>query len=89
MVTGLAGLQVLPPQPRQRVALVGNGGGATVLAADSCAEHGLEIAMAGTATRAGLAALLDAVEGALPGGGAVVELPIDRLLSGACACWPP
>jgi acyl-CoA synthetase (NDP forming) len=82
MVTGLAGLQMLPPQPRRRVALVGNGGGATVLAADSCAEHGLEIAMAGTATRAGLAALLDAVEGGLPGGGAVVELPIDRLLSG-------
>jgi acetyltransferase len=81
MVTGLAGLQTLPPGPRQRVALVGNGGGATVLAADSCAEHGLEIATAGTVTRAGLTAALDAVGGDLPDGGAVVELPIDRLLS--------
>jgi acetyltransferase len=82
MATGLAGLQTLPSGPRRRVALVGNGGGATVLAADSCAEHGLEIATASTVTRAGLAAVLDAVEGSLPDGGAVVELPIDRLLSG-------
>ena len=82
MVTGLAGLQVLPAGPRRRVALVGNGGGATVLAADSCAEHGLEIATAGTAARAGLAPLLDGVDGTLPGGKALVELPIDRLLSG-------
>jgi acetate---CoA ligase (ADP-forming) len=82
MLTGLVGLQSLPPGSRRRVALVGNGGGATVLAADSCAEHGLEIATAGTVTRAGLARLLDAVEGSLPAGKAVVELPIDRLLSG-------
>lgn len=82
MISGLAGLQSLAPSPRRRVALVGNGGGATVLAADSCAEHGLEIATAGAAARAGLASLLDAVEGSLPAGGAVVELPIDRLLSG-------
>jgi len=82
MVTGLAGLQSLPPGPRRRVALVGNGGGATVLAADSCAEHGLQIAEAGAATRTGLAPLLDAAGGSLPAGGAVVELPIDRLLSG-------
>lgn len=82
MVTGLAGLQSLPPGPRRRVALVGNGGGATVLAADSCTEHGLEIATAGTVTRAGLGSVLDAVEGSLPAGKAVVELPIDRLLSG-------
>lgn len=79
MVTGL---QSLPYGLRRRVALVGNGGGATVLAVDSCTEHGLEIATAGTATRAGLASVLDAVEGSLPTGRAVVELPIDRLLSG-------
>lgn len=82
MVTGLAGLQTLPSGPRRRVALVGNGGGATVLAADSCAEHGLEIATAGSVTRARLAAMLDAAEGSLPGGGAVIEQPIDQLLSG-------
>lgn len=82
MVTGLAGLQALPPGPRRRVALVGNGGGATVLAADSCADHGLEIATVSAATSARLATLLDAVEGYRPGAEAVVELPIDRLLSG-------
>ena len=82
MVTGLAGLQLLPPRPRRRVALVGNGGGATVLAADSCADHGLSIATLGTATSAGIASLLDAVETYRQGAEAVVELPIDRLLSG-------
>jgi acetate---CoA ligase (ADP-forming) len=82
MVTGLSGLQSLPPGPRRRIALVGNGGGATVLAADSCADHGLAVATVSTATSAGLASLLDAVEGYHQGAEAVVELPIDRLLSG-------
>jgi acetate---CoA ligase (ADP-forming) len=82
MVTGLAGLQSGRPGPRRRVALVGNGGGVTVLAADSCADQGLEIATVNTGTSARLASLLDAVESYRPGAEAVVELPIDRLLSG-------
>lgn len=82
MVTGLTGMQSLPPGPRRRVALVGNGGGATVLAADSCADHGLQIAPVSAATAGLLASLLEAVEGYSAGGQAVVELPIDRLLSG-------
>jgi acyl-CoA synthetase (NDP forming) len=81
LVAGLSGLQSLPGGAGRRVALVGNGGGATVLAGDSCVEAGLEIAQASAKTRARLASLLSFLDDYRPGAEAVVELPIDRLLS--------
>jgi acyl-CoA synthetase (NDP forming) len=81
LVAGLTAMQTLPTGPRRRIALVGNGGGATVLAADSCAEHGLQIAPASAGTAARLASVLAAVDGYGPAGQAIVELPIDQLLA--------
>jgi acyl-CoA synthetase (NDP forming) len=81
LVTGLSGLQSLPRGVGRRVALVGNGGGATVLASDSCAENGLAIAEASAGTRTRLASLLGFLDDYRPGAEAIVELPIDRLLA--------
>ena len=62
----LAG-QPLPAGPR--VAIVTNGGGAGVLAADACGGHGLRVALLAGATRRRLRRLLPA--------GAVVAGPVD------------
>jgi acyl-CoA synthetase (NDP forming) len=55
-VSALAGMQPLPGG--SRVAIVGNSGGPAVLAADACANHGLEVARLGSATQDQLRALL-------------------------------
>jgi acyl-CoA synthetase (NDP forming)/L-amino acid N-acyltransferase YncA len=55
-VSALAGMQPLPRGPR--VAIVGNSGGPAVLAADACANHGLEVARLGAETQEALRALL-------------------------------
>lgn len=60
----------LHPRPTQRVVLFGNGGGASVLAADAFAECGLDVAPFGGATLERLAALK------LPPGTSVAN-PID------------
>ncbi len=54
----LTGLQGFVPRPGGRgVALVGNGGGATVLATDLLAERGMTLAAIGETTKAAIAAL--------------------------------
>jgi acyl-CoA synthetase (NDP forming) len=63
-------LQPRPARPTRRVALFGNGGGASVLAADYFAGAGFEIAGFGPATTAALQAL------ALPAGSSIAN-PID------------
>jgi acyl-CoA synthetase (NDP forming)/RimJ/RimL family protein N-acetyltransferase len=55
-VSALAGMQPLPRG--SRVAIVGNSGGPAVLAADACANHGLEVARLGSGTQEQLRALL-------------------------------
>ena len=80
MIAGLVAAQSLPRPTGSRVALVGNGGGATVLAADACAEHGLQIATLTPAAASQLAGLT-AFGTARPGAEAIIELPIDQLLS--------
>ena len=52
-----------------RVAIVSNAGGAGALAADACADHGLQVVTLGAATRRALGGLLPA--------GAVVNGPVD------------
>jgi acyl-CoA synthetase (NDP forming)/GNAT superfamily N-acetyltransferase len=66
-VAALLAAQPLPAG--DRVAIVTNAGGAGVLAADSCADHGLRVPVLGPATRQRLAALLPP--------GAVVTNPVD------------
>jgi acyl-CoA synthetase (NDP forming) len=55
-----------------RVAIVSNAGGAGALAADACADHGLQVVKLGAATRRALRGLLPA--------GAVVTGPVDTSL---------
>jgi acyl-CoA synthetase (NDP forming)/RimJ/RimL family protein N-acetyltransferase len=57
-VSALAGMQPLPTGPR--VAIVGNSGGPAVLAADACAEYGLEVARLTADTQDRLRKLLPA-----------------------------
>jgi acyl-CoA synthetase (NDP forming)/RimJ/RimL family protein N-acetyltransferase len=75
-VTGLgelvevAALLAAQPLPAgERVAIVTNAGGAGVLAADACGDHGLRVPVLSAATRRRLASLL-------PSGGAVTN-PVD------------
>ncbi len=81
MLAVLAGLASRPLGIHSnRVALLGNGGGATVLAVDRCAELGLETA---TLADRSLARLHGVVrfDGVLPAGGSPLDLPLGRLLS--------
>jgi acyl-CoA synthetase (NDP forming)/GNAT superfamily N-acetyltransferase len=65
-----AALLASQPLPAgNRVAVVSNAGGAGVLAADACGDHGLEVAKLGAATRRRLRGLLPA--------GAAVGGPVD------------
>ncbi|NKB57318.1 MAG: CoA-binding protein [Alphaproteobacteria bacterium] len=59
-IDALLTFQSLQPRtsaPTRRVALFGNGGGTSVLAVDAFAEHGIEVAPFGDATRTALAAM--------------------------------
>jgi acyl-CoA synthetase (NDP forming) len=71
-VDALLALQLLQPRERatERVALFGNGGGTSVLAADAFAREGFAVAPFGAAAAAALAAL------ALPAGSSIAN-PID------------
>jgi len=65
-----AALLACQPLPAgNRVAIVSNAGGAGALAADACADHGLQVVTLGAATRRALRGLLPA--------GAVVTGPVD------------
>ena len=65
-----AALLACQPLPAgNRVAIVSNAGGAGALAADACADHGLQVVKLGAATRRALRGLLPA--------GAVVTGPVD------------
>ena len=65
-----AALLACQPLPAgNRVAIVSNAGGAGALAADACADHGLQVVKLGAATRRALRELLPA--------GAVVTGPVD------------
>ncbi len=65
-----AALLACQPLPAgNRVAIVSNAGGAAALAADACADHGLQVVTLGAATRRALRGLLPA--------GAVVTGPVD------------
>ena len=65
-----AALLACQPLPAgNRVAIVSNAGGAGALAADACADHGLQVVTLGAATRRTLRGLLPA--------GAVVTGPVD------------
>ena len=65
-----AALLACQPLPAgNRVAIVSNAGGAGALAADACADHGLQVVKLGAATRRALRGLLPA--------GAVVDGPVD------------
>ena len=55
--------------PGNRVAIIANAGGAAALAADACADHGLQVVPLGAATQRALRALLPAA--------AVVTGPVD------------
>jgi acyl-CoA synthetase (NDP forming)/GNAT superfamily N-acetyltransferase len=69
-LTEAAALLASQPLPAgNRVAIVSNAGGAAVLAADACGDHGLQVATLGAATRRRLRALLPA--------GAAVTGPVD------------
>ena len=58
-LVGAAALLASQPLPAgNRVAVVSNAGGAGVLAADACADSGLEVARLGAATRRRLRGLL-------------------------------
>jgi acyl-CoA synthetase (NDP forming)/GNAT superfamily N-acetyltransferase len=69
LVEAAAMLASQPLPAGRRVAIVSNAGGAGVLAADACADHGLEVAKLGAATRRRL-------RGLLPDGAAVAG-PVD------------
>jgi acyl-CoA synthetase (NDP forming)/GNAT superfamily N-acetyltransferase len=65
-----AALLACQPLPAgNRVAIVSNAGGAAALAADACADHGLQVVTLGAATRRALSGLLPV--------GAVVTGPVD------------
>ena len=65
-----AALLACQPLPAgNRVAIIANAGGAGALAADACADHGLQVVQLGAATRRALRALLPAA--------AVVTGPVD------------
>jgi acyl-CoA synthetase (NDP forming)/GNAT superfamily N-acetyltransferase len=65
-----AALLACQPLPAgRRVAIIANAGGAAALAADACADHGLQVAQLGAATRRALRALLPPA--------AVVTGPVD------------
>jgi acyl-CoA synthetase (NDP forming)/GNAT superfamily N-acetyltransferase len=65
-----AALLACQPLPAgNRVAIVSNAGGAAALAADACADHGLQVVTLGAATRRALRGLLPT--------GAVVTGPVD------------
>lgn len=69
-----AQLLAYQPLPRgRRVAIVGNGGGPGILAADACEQAGLEVPELGEATRAELAGLLHS--------GAATGNPVDMVAS--------
>ncbi len=71
-----AALLACQPLPAgNRVAIVSNAGGAGALAADACADHGLQVVTLGAATRRALRGLLPA--------GAVVTGPVE-----SCAVVP-
>jgi acyl-CoA synthetase (NDP forming)/GNAT superfamily N-acetyltransferase len=66
----IAALLACQPLPAgNRVAIIANTGGAAALAADACADHGLQVVKLGAATRRALRALLPAA--------AVVTGPVD------------
>ena len=69
-----AALLACQPLPAgNRVAIVSNAGGASTLAADACADHGLQVVKLGAATRRTLRGLLPA--------NAVVTGPVDTSLA--------
>jgi acyl-CoA synthetase (NDP forming) len=66
--------------PKEKgVALVGNGGGATVLATDACEAANLRLAVANEDTRHSLETLIP-FAGAVGEGGNPIDLPLPRLL---------
>ena len=69
LVDAAALLACQPLPAGNRVAIVANAGGAGALAADACADHGLQVVRLGAATRRALRALLPAA--------AVVTGPVD------------
>lgn len=82
MIAALAALAARPSGLRaDGVALLGNGGGATVLAVDRCAELGLRLASCGPDALARLRQLVP-FDGVLPPSGTPLDLPLGRLLAG-------
>ena len=69
LVDTVALLACQPLPAGNRVAIIANAGGAAALAADACADHGLQVVQLGAATRHALRALLPAA--------AVVTGPVD------------
>ena len=69
LVDAAALLACQPLPAGRRVAIVANAGGAAALAADACADHGLQVVQLGAATRRALRALLPVA--------AVVTGPVD------------
>ena len=69
LVDAAALLACQPLPAGNRVAIVGNAGGAAALAADACADHGLQVVQLGAATQRALRALLPPA--------AVVTGPVD------------
>jgi len=69
LVEAAALLAAQPLPAGDRVAIVSNTGGAGVLAADACGDHGLRVPVLGAATRQRLASLLPS--------GAAVRNPVD------------
>ena len=69
LVDTAALLACQPLQAGNRVAIIANAGGAAALAADACADHGLQVVQLGAATRHALRALLPPA--------AVVTGPVD------------
>ena len=73
-LVGTAALLACQPLPAgNRVAIVANAGGAAALAADACADHGLQVVQLGAATQRALRRLLPAA--------AVVTGPVDTNLA--------
>ena len=69
LVDAAAMLSCQPLPAGNRVAIIANAGGAAALAADACADHGLQVAQLGAATQRALRALLPPA--------AVVTGPVD------------
>ena len=73
-----AALLACQPLPAgNRVAIIANAGGAAALAADACADHGLQVVPLGAATQRALRALLPTRAARAAAAAAVVTGPVD------------